>query len=485
MSDFEMVIGIEVHAQLTTNTKLFCGCSTRFGNAENTNVCPVCLGMPGALPVLNKRAVDYAIMAGLALGCDIQPKSVFSRKNYFYPDLPKGYQISQYDLPICLGGHVDVVTEDGQSHRIGITRIHMEEDAGKLVHSGADGIAGSDSSSSDLNRACVPLLEIVSEPDMRSAEQAKAYILKLREVLRHIGVNDGNLEEGSMRADVNISLRPKGQSAFGTRAEIKNINSFRALERAIAYEFDRQADLLRSGKAVDQETRNYDDKTQSTTVLRSKENSPDYRYFPDPDLIPLLVTDSHIEAVRSEMPELPHVKRERYMTAYGLGEFECGVLMDDLVMNAYFEKCLSVADGVSPKEICKWVIGDVNSLLKDKGVSFAGSPVTELRLVTLLRLIDSGKVSGKMAKDILLSIFNDNKDPERIVKESGAEQISDTSALEDVVKKVMASNPDVVDKIKGGKAKSIDFLMGQVMKETRGQAKPDLVKELLQSLILG
>ena len=373
--EFEPVIGIEVHAQLKTNTKLFCGCSTAFGNAPNSNVCPVCLGLPGALPVLNQEAVKMAVMAGLALNCDIQETSVFSRKNYFYPDLPKGYQISQFDLPICLDGHLDIALKDTEK-RIGITRIHMEEDAGKLLHQGADGVAGATHSLVDLNRACTPLIEIVSEPDMRSAAEARAYMETLEKVLIHLGINDGNLEEGSLRADANVSIRPKGQLEFGTRTEVKNINSFRSLERAINYEIQRHTEVILSGGEIVQQTRNYDDASGTTTVLRDKEDAHDYRYFPEPDLKPLVVTTAEVKAIEAALPELPSSKQHRYINEFGFTPKEADIIISDVPLCQYFDATVQASSSsVSPNEIKKWMLGDFVANLKDKGEDYQSTKV--------------------------------------------------------------------------------------------------------------
>lgn len=477
-TEFETVIGIEVHAQLKTKTKLFCGSSTSFGDEPNSNISVVNLGLPGALPVLNKEAVRMAVVAGLALNCTIKHKSVFSRKNYFYPDLPKGYQISQFDLPICEYGHLDVDVE-GETKRIGITRIHMEEDAGKLLHQGAAAIAGSTHSLVDLNRAGTPLIEIVSEPDIRSAQEARAYMESLKTIVQHMGICDGNLDEGSMRADANISIRPVGQKEFGTRTEVKNINSFRSLERAILSEVERQKKVILSGGEVYQETRNYDDATQSTTVLRSKEDAHDYRYFPEPDLPPLIITDEYIQNIEDTLPELPAKKRFRYQSDFGLSDFECKVLIGDHEVDTYFNTTVNQFSDLVPKEICKWIVGDLSALINDAQLSFLESKVTPEKLGDLLTLLKNGKISGKMAKEILETSFKTGKKPSDIVKESGVEQISDTGALDAIIETVMSDNPDVVEKIKNGKTSAMGFLMGQVMKASRGQAKPDLVKELL------
>jgi len=471
---FETVIGIEVHAQLRTNTKLFCGCPNQFGTEPNSNVCPVCLGLPGALPVLNKQAVIFAVTAGLGLNCQIRETSVFSRKNYFYPDLPKGYQISQYDLPICEHGHLDIAV-DGVAKRIGITRIHMEEDAGKLVHQGADAISGSTGSLVDLNRACTPLIEIVSEPDIRSAQEARVYVENLRRILMFLGVCDGNMDEGSLRADANVSIRPVGTEKFGTRTEIKNVNSFRSLERAIESEVTRQTALILSGGTVIQETRHYDDFTQTTKSLRSKSDAHDYRYFPEPDLFPLQVSPAWISEIKSTMKAHPDALAVKYKEE-GLSEFEIQVLLDDPEMAHYFEACR--VDGVSPTAVAKWVVGDVQAALRDQKLSFAASPISPAALTSLVQMIEKGTLSGKMAKDMLPAMMT-GKLPEAIVKESGATQISDVDSLKPMIAAIVDKHPEIIEKVKGGRLNAADFLIGQVMKETKGRAKPDLVRTLI------
>ena len=474
---YEPVIGIEVHAQLKTNTKLFCGASVNFGDAPNTNISPVCLGLPGALPVLNKKAVQLAVIAGYSLDCQVRNRSVFSRKNYFYPDLPKGYQISQFDLPICEHGSLTIDVK-GTEKVIGITRIHMEEDAGKLVHQGSDAIAGATHTLVDLNRAGTALIEIVSEPDIRSALEARLYVEKLRLILQHMGICDGNMDEGSLRADANVSIRPVGTETFGTRTEVKNLNSFRSLERAILVEIERQTEVLVSGGEVVQETRNYDDATQRTTSLRSKEDAHDYRYFPEPDLPPLVLTEAYLEKVKEVMPELPSVKQDRYTQEYGLSDFECKVLMGDVDLDAFFRACLKQGIDIAPKSIAKWVVGDVSALMKDSG-GIGQSNLTAQGLMGLLDLIQQGTLSGKMGKEVLAKLFEEGGDPKAIVERMGVSQITDTSALDQYVDQVLADNPDVVAKIKAGKTQSANFLMGQVMKLSKGQAKPDLVREMI------
>jgi len=477
-SIFEVVIGLEVHAQLKTKTKLFCGCSTAFGSLPNSHTCPVCLGMPGALPVLNKQAVTMAIQAGHALNCDIQTESVFARKNYFYPDLPKGYQISQFDKPICLNGHLDI-TVNGETKTIGVTRIHMEEDAGKLLHQGADAIAGATHSLVDLNRACVPLIEIVSEPDLRSAEEARIYMETLKITLEHLGVCDGNLEEGSLRADANISLRKKGDTKLGTRTEIKNLNSFKSVERAILAEVERQTESLLAGKPIVQQTRHFDDATQKTRVLRSKENAHDYRYFSDPDLLPLVLDKAFITSIKEAMPELPMDRKKRFMTQFGLSDADSMTLISDIDMLHYFETVVQNQPSDLAKELSKWVIGDLNALLKQRYVAFADCKVSPSHLQELVNLIQQGTLSGKMAKTVLQDMVDTGKTPKDLVAQSGLAQISDSSQLQSIVDSLLDANLDVIEKVKAGKTNAADFLMGQVMKQTKGQAKPDLVRQLL------
>ncbi len=495
---YQPVIGIEVHAQLKTKSKAFCGCSIDFGAEPNSNTCPVCLALPGALPVLNKRVVEFAIMAGLAMNCEIQETSVFARKNYFYPDLPKAYQISQFDLPICKNGFLkigvqgadpldkkDLSTDAGAQtpgmKTIRINRIHIEEDAGKLVHLGSNAIAGSTGSLSDLNRAGTPLIEIVTEPDIYSAEDAKIYMETLTQILKFLGICDGNLEEGSLRADANISLRPIGSTELGTKTEVKNLNSFRSVERAIELEIKRQTEILENGGKIKQETRHYDEKKENTISLRSKEESHDYRYFPEPDLLPLKITAEMVESIRQNLPELPAIKIKRYQE-FGLTEFEISVLMSDIFMNQFFENCLNLKSQISPKEIVKWLIGDFNFLMKEAKLNYEKSPINPKNLIQLLVYLQEGKISGKMAKDVLIQMFKEGKTAEEIIKTSGAQQISDSNELKTIVEKVISENQDVFNKIKDGKLSSVNFLMGLVMKETRGQAKPDLVKELILNL---
>lgn len=478
MNKFEAVIGIEVHAQLKTKSKAFCACSTNFGAKPNKNTCPVCLALPGALPVLNKKVIEFAIMAGLALNCKIEQESIFARKNYFYPDLPKGYQISQYDKPICTNGYLDV-SSSANTSRIKINRVHIEEDAGKLVHLGSVAIAGSHGSLVDLNRASTPLIEIVSEPDIRSAEEARIYIENLTMILKHLGICDGNLEEGSLRADANISLRLKGETTLGTKTEVKNLNSFKSIERAIQLEIERQEEILAAGGIIHQETRHFDEKKDQTISLRSKEEAHDYRYFPEPDLLPLIVTEDEVKAIKEKLPELPKNKAIRYKNEYQLNEFEVNMILNDFSMNCYFENCLKINNSIAIKDICKWLIGDLNSLVKELKVSFDLISVTPEKLLELINLINKGTISGKMAKELLSEMLKSHQSATELIAKSGAKQIADETTLIKVVDSILKENPDVTEKIKEGKLNSVNFLMGLVMKETKGQAKPDLVKELI------
>jgi len=477
---YQVVIGLEVHTQLTTNTKIFCGCSTRFGATPNSQTCPVCLGFPGALPVLNQKVVEFAIRAGLATNCSITKRSIFARKNYFYPDLPKGYQISQFDLPICQNGHLDIEVE-GVRKRIGITRIHMEEDAGKLVHADVPGIG--DDSCVDLNRACTPLLEVVSEPDMRSPDEAIAYLKKLHEIVRYLGICDGNLEEGSFRCDANVSLMPVGSTTFGTRAELKNINSFRFIKQAIEYEMERQAELLDEGGRVIQETRLFDPNTGTTRSMRGKEEAHDYRYFPDPDLVPVIVDDAWIEAVRKTLPELPDAKRQRFVTEFGLPEYDAEVLAASRELAEYFEA--TVALFPQAKTVSNWVMGEVTRALNDDGKDITESPVTPAQLADLLKLIEKGTISGKIAKTVFDEMYKTGKEPGKIVEEKGLVQVSDTGAIEAIIDEVLAREPGQVAEFRSGKEKLFGFFVGQVMKASKGKANPALVNELLLKKLNG
>jgi len=474
-SRYEVVIGLEVHTQLTTATKIFCGCSTTFGSEPNSQTCPVCLGLPGALPVLNRQVVEYAIRTGLATNCSIAPRSIFARKNYFYPDLPKGYQISQYELPICEHGYLEIETEDGPK-KIGITRIHMEEDAGKLLHGETAETAGS--SFVDLNRACTPLLEIVSEPDMRSSDQAIAYLKKLHQIVVYLGVCDGSMEQGSFRCDANVSVRPRGQKEFGTRAELKNINSFRFIKQAIEYEVERQIDVVESGGRVVQETRLFDAGTGTTRSMRGKEEAHDYRYFPDPDLVPLVVDEAWIASARKHLPELPERKIERFVADYGISRSDAEILAADRQMAEYYDACArSHGNG---KACANWVMGEVQRRLNEEGGTIAEARVTPEMLAALLARIDDQTISGKIAKTVFEEMWKSGKTADAVIEEKGLKQVTDSGAIENIVDEVIAANPDQAAEYRGGKEKLLGFFVGQVMKASRGKANPGMVNELLK-----
>lgn len=472
---YEAVIGLEVHTELQTTTKIFCGCKTSFGAEPNTNVCPVCLGLPGVLPVLNKRVLEFAVRAGLALNCEISRFSKFDRKNYYYPDLPKNFQTSQFDLPICERGHLDIEV-NGEKKQIRITRAHMEEDAGKLVHHGTS-ITDSDYSLVDYNRTGTPLLEIVTEPDMRSAKEAVAYLEKMRAILQYIGISDCRMEEGSLRCDANVSVRPVGQKELGTKTEIKNINSFKGVEKAIEYEALRQAEILEDGGKIIQETRTWDEKEGVTKSMRTKEEANDYRYFPEPDLAPFTVSEEYIEDIRKTLPELPDERRERYIANFGLSSTDAQYMTNDKDTSEYFEKV--VAAGADPKASVNWIMGEFASQLSNAGIEIAKAPVTPENLAKLLALIAKGTISGKIAKKVFAEMWKDGADPEEIVKAQGLVQISDTGALKELVVKVIANNPKAVEDFKAGKKKAVGALVGQIMKETKGKANPKVINELL------
>ena len=478
--DFESVIGLEIHVQLNTKTKIFCGCSTGFGAEPNSQTCPVCLGLPGVLPVLNGEVLKKGILAGLAINCEIAHYSKFDRKNYFYPDLPKAYQISQFDKPVCKRGHIDIATSQGM-RRIGITRLHLEEDAGKLIHSNEP---GKDVSFVDLNRAGVPLAEIVSEPDMRTAEEAFLYLKKIRSIMKYAGVSDVNMEEGSLRCDVNISIRPIGETKLGEKVEIKNLNSFKAVRSAIAYEFERQRELMETGlgKEIVQETRLWDADRQVTDSMRSKEDAHDYRYFPDPDLPPVQLDDSYIEELRDSLPELPDARRERFVSSYDLSEYDAEVLTGEKVLADYFENAIN--SGANPKKACNWISTEILGRIDDVE-KIAEYSVTPHKLAGLLKLIDDNTISGKIAKDVLNRMIETGRDAETIVNEQGLRQVSDTSEIEPVIDRIIAANPGPVDDVRNGKEKAMGFLVGQIMKETKGKANPGVVNELLKKKIMG
>jgi len=470
--EFESVIGLEVHAQLKTKTKIFCNCSSEFGAAPNTHVCPVCLGMPGVLPVLNRKVVEYTVRMALATHCSLARESRFARKNYFYPDLPKGYQISQYELPIAQFGHIDIEAGDNKK-RIGITRIHIEEDAGKLIHD-----PDRPKSMVDFNRTGVPLMEIVSEPDMRSPEEAGAYLRKLHSVLRYIRVCDGNMEEGSFRCDANVSIMPKGSDRFGTRTELKNLNSFRHVEKAIQFEIERQKEIIADGGQVIQETRLWDAAKNMTTSMRGKEDAHDYRYFPDPDLLPLVVDEAWIQAVKSDLPELPDAKKERFVREYGLPSYNAEVLTSARELADYFEDCLKTFP--QPKPASNWIMGSLLGLLNAEGKSIEESPVSAENLGNLLKLIADGVISGKIAKTVFEEMAKTGKSPRSIVEEKGLVQVSGKPAIEEIVAKVLSRHPKEVEDYKGGKTKVLGFFVGQIMKESKGKANPAMVNEILK-----
>jgi aspartyl-tRNA(Asn)/glutamyl-tRNA(Gln) amidotransferase subunit B len=479
---YETVIGIETHCELATATKMFCACPTSFGAEPNTQVCPVCLGEPGSLPVANGRAVEFAARIGLAVHCRIAERSQFHRKNYFYPDMPKNYQISQYDEPLCVDGWLDVDVE-GELRRVGITRVHLEEDTGKSLHVGATGrIHGADYSLVDYNRAGIPLVEIVSEPDLRSAEEARAYAEELRAVLLALGVSDAKLEEGSMRFDVNVSIRPVGHAEYGTKVELKNLNSLRSLYRAVAYEAERQRRVLADGGRLTQETRHWEEGAGRTEPMRSKEFATDYRYFPEPDLVPIQATAAWVDGLRAGLPELPAERRSKVASETGLPAKEVGWLVRDPDVLAYFE---AAANGRDPKVVAGWVMGELQRNLREFDHTMASNPVGPERLGELLDLLAAGTVSATAAKDVLAEMFTSEASPATIVERKGLAQISDTGELEAVVEQVVAANPELADKFRGGKRGVLGALVGQVMRETRGRANPKLVSDLLERAIGG
>ena len=472
---YEAVIGLEIHCELKTKTKIFCGCATGFGAEQNTHVCPVCLGLPGVLPTVNKRVVEFGIKAGLATNCTINKYSKFDRKNYYYPDLPKNWQTSQYDLPIAEHGWVDIDV-DGEKKRIRLTRIHREEDAGKLVHSGTT-IKDSATSNVDYNRTGVPLLEIVSEPDLRSAEEARAYMEKIKAIMEYIDVSNCRMEEGNLRADINVSLRPVGTKELGTRTEMKNINSFKNLEDAINYEIERQEEVLEDGGHVVQETRTFDPARGITLSMRSKENAHDYRYMPEPDLPPIVTSEETIEKYRSELPELPDARRARLEKEYGLSDYDAGIITSSRAMAEYFDAV--VATGADPKLAANWIMGDLSKNLNEDGIDITKSPVSAERLGKMIGLIMKDTISGKIAKKVFKEMWTNEDEPEKIVKDKGLVQITDTGAIEAAVDAAIAANPKAVEEYKGGKKKAIGALVGQVMKATRGKANPQMVNKML------
>jgi len=472
MKKYEVVIGLEVHAQLLTETKMFCRCSTKFGSEPNSQTCQVCIGMPGVLPVMNRKAIEYAIRTGLAMNCRISSYSRFARKNYFYPDLPKNYQISQYELPLCEGGSIEIII-NGEVKKIGLTRIHMEEDAGKNIHEGKG-----DHSFVDLNRAGVPLMEIVSEPDLRSPREAAEYMKKLRAILRYLGVCDGNMEEGSLRCDANVSIRPLGQKEFGTRTELKNINSFKFVEKALEYEIKRQVSIVEGGGRVIQETRLWDSAAGITQSMRSKEEAHDYRYFPEPDLPPIVVSKAWIDEIKAKLPELPDEKRARFINQYGLPEYDAEILTSEKAIAVWFED--AAREGGQPKSVSNWVMGELMRILNEDGKTIDELPIKPAQLAGMLKLVEDGTISGKIAKTVFEEICRTGKDAGYIVKEKGLVQISDTGEIERAVDEIISKHPDEVRRFKEGDEKLIGFFVGQVMKATKGKANPKVLNDLLK-----
>ena len=472
MSKYETVIGLEVHVELATETKIFCSCPTEFGKDPNTHVCPVCLGFPGSLPVLNQRAVEFAIRAAVALNCEVPNFAKFDRKNYFYPDLPKAYQISQFDLPMAINGYMDIEV-NGQTKRIGITRVHLEEDAGKLVHT-----EFGDCSLTDYNRTGVPLIEIVSEPDLRSPEEAKAYLEKLKSIIQYTGVSDVKMEEGSLRCDANVSIMPVGSKEFGTRSETKNMNSFRAVQRGLEYEVERQKEVLDSGGRVIQETRRWDENKGVTYSMRSKEEAHDYRYFPDPDLVPVMVDSAWVAEIKQSLPEMPDARCKRYVSELGLPAYDAVVVTASKALADFFEATVSEYHDV--KAVSNWIMGDILKHLNAAGIEINQTKLTPAHLVELLKLQDDGIISGKIAKTIFEKMFATGKIPSEIVKEQGLVQISDEGAIGAIVQQVLAENPKSVEDFRSGKEKAIGFLVGQVMKLSKGKANPELANRLLR-----
>ncbi len=469
---WEVVIGLEVHAQLSTESKIFSGASTAFGAAPNAHACAIDIALPGVLPVLNRGAVERAIRFGLAVGAEVRHRSVFSRKNYFYPDLPKGYQISQFDLPVVLGGEIDILV-DGIEKTVKLTRAHLEEDAGKSLHEDFHGMTGI-----DLNRAGTPLLEIVSEPDMRSAKEAVAYAKELHSLVRYLDICDGNMQEGSFRCDANVSVRPMGSEKYGTRCEIKNLNSFRFLERAIEYEVSRQIDIIESGGVIHQETRLYDSVKDETRSMRSKEEAHDYRYFPDPDLLPLEIAQEWIEKVKGTLPELPAAKRSRYVSDFGLSQYDAGVLTSSKELAAYFEDVAKT--GLDPKLCANWVMGEINGWLNKEALEIGQCPISSQKLAGLLNRIQDGTISGKIAKEVFESMWKGEGDADSIIEAKGLKQISDSGALEKIVDEIIANNPSQVADYRSGRDKLFAFFVGQAMKATKGQANPAQLSEILK-----
>ena len=468
--DYEVIIGLEVHAELSTKTKIFCSCPTAFGAAPNTHTCPICMAMPGTLPVLNEKVVEYAVKAGLATNCEISRNSKNDRKNYFYPDLPKSYQISQFDKPLCEHGYVEIEI-NGEKKKIRLTRIHIEEDAGKLNH---DEFGGG--SLVDLNRAGVPLIEIVSEPDLRSAEEVEQYLRKIKSILEYIEVSDCKMQEGSLRADVNVSVRKKGETKLGTRTEMKNMNSFRSIVRAIEYEVDRQIDVIENGGKIDQETLRWDDVSGKTFPMRDKEDAQDYRYFPDPDLVAIKLSEEYIENIKNSLPELPESRKERYLQEYKLSEKDAKLITASKYLSDLFEEAVKVCN--NPKAVNNWIISDISRILNETEMEPIQIPFDAKQLGKLVVLIDKGTISSSIGKKVLVELFENPRDPEDIIKEKGWIQISDEGAIKEVVLKILENNPQSIADYKGGKDKALGFLVGQAMKETKGKANPQMLNKM-------
>ncbi|HTY10851.1 MAG TPA: Asp-tRNA(Asn)/Glu-tRNA(Gln) amidotransferase subunit GatB [Bacteroidota bacterium] len=475
---YEAVIGLEVHAQLLTHSKAFCACTTKFGNTPNANSCPVCLGMPGVLPVLNKEVVEFILKMGIATDCSIAPRSIFARKNYFYPDLPKGYQISQYEEPICANGHVDVELKDGSTKRIGITRIHMEEDAGKSIHDvDVDTLV-------DVNRCGVPLIEIVSEPDIRNSHEAYEYLSMIKQIVTYLGICDGNMEEGSLRCDANVSVRLKGEKKFGTKTEVKNMNSFRNVERALDYEINRQIVLIEDGGAVVQETLLWDADKNVAVSMRSKEEAHDYRYFPDPDLVPVLVDEPWIQRVRSSLPELPKERRDRFVGEYALPKYDAGILTLEKPLADYYENAVSKISRKNPdgyKAISNWVMTDVLRVMNDEHIALQDFPISPENLAAMVNLIADGVISGKIAKEVFEEMVKTKESPKTIVERLGLVQLSDASAIDKIVDEILSKNPSQREQYRNGKTQLFGFFVGETMKATKGKANPKIVNDILKT----
>lgn len=469
--DYEIVMGLEVHAELSTKTKIFCSCPTEFGGEPNTHTCPICMAMPGTLPVLNEKVVEYAVKAGLATNCEISRNSKNDRKNYFYPDLPKSYQISQFDMPLCEHGYVEIEKENGEKKKIRLTRIHIEEDAGKLNHNEFSG-----GSLVDLNRAGVPLIEIVSEPDLRTTQEVEKYLKKLKSILEYIEVSDCKMQEGSFRADVNVSVRKKGAEEFGTRTEMKNMNSFRSIVRAIEYEAQRQIEVLETGGKIEQETLRWDDVSGRTFSMRDKEDAQDYRYFPDPDLVAIRLSDEYIENIKNNLPELPESRKARYINEYGLTEKDSNLLTASKYLSNLFEGAEKICKNA--KSVANWLLSDVSRILNEKEMEPSEIPFTDIQLAKMIELIDKGIISSAIAKKVLTELFEEPKNPEDIIKENGWIQISDEGAIKEVVLKILENNPQSIIDYKAGKDRALGFLVGQAMKETKGKANPQMLNKM-------